>query len=80
MENFTTEEIQAQPHIYTAEEIILMLGGLGGMVASIIYAFKNVKHCQSGCMECDQKIKDDCPEAENEANNHPPTFNEISNV
>jgi len=75
MENFTNEEIA--PHIYTAEEIILMLGGLGGMVASIIYAFKNVKHCQSGCMECDQKIKDDCPEADNP---QPPTFNQISNV
>ena len=48
-----------EPHIYTAEEIILMLGGLGGMIASIIYAFKNVKHCQSGCMECDQKINND---------------------
>ena len=75
MDNITNQEIA--PHIYTAEEIILMLGGLGGAVASIIYAFKNVKHCQSGCMECDQKINNDCPEEENP---QPPTFNQISNV
>ena len=56
MDNITSNR---EPHIYTAEEIILMLGGLGGMIASIIYAFKNVKHCQSGCMECDQKINND---------------------
>jgi len=56
MDNITSD---IEPHIYTAEEIILMLGGLGGMIASIIYAFKNVKHCQSGCMECDQKINND---------------------
>ena len=85
MDNITTEDIYSknviQPHIYTAEEIILMLGGLGGMIASIIYAFKNVKHCQSGCMSCDQKIKNDCPEADNHNQDlHPPTFNEISNV
>ena len=78
MENITSEEIITQPHIYTAEEIILMLGGLGGMIASIIYALKNVKHCKSGCMSCDQKIKDDCPEADN--TDHPLTINEISNV
>jgi len=76
MDNITSQE--KIPHIYTAEEIILMLGGLGGMIASLIYALKNVKHCQSGCMSCDQKIKDDCPTEEQEP--QPPTFNEISNV
>tara|TARA_R110002096_G_scaffold248690_1_gene441086 strand:- start:2717 stop:2923 length:207 start_codon:yes stop_codon:yes gene_type:complete len=67
MENLTSHE--KAPHIYTAEEIILILGGLGGMIASIIYAFKNIKHCQSGCMECDQKTKNNCPEIENQITN-----------
>lgn len=82
MDNFTfdiTDSAVTEDgrHKYTAEEITLMLGGLGGMLASLIYALKNVKHFKSGCMECDQKIKDDCPDA-NEPHN--PIFKEMSNV
>ena len=43
-------------HIYSAEEIAIILGALGAMVASIIYSVKNVKHssCCVGLIECDQ--------------------------
>ena len=55
MDNFTTEP--KIPHIYTAEEIALMLGALGAMVASVIYSVKNVKHssCCAGLFSCDQR-------------------------
>ena len=47
------------PHQYTAEEIALMLGALGAMVASIIYSIKNVKHssCCFGVFNCDQRTE-----------------------
>lgn len=47
------------PHTYTAEEIALMLGALGAMVASIIYSIKNVKHssCCFGVFNCDQRTE-----------------------
>ena len=47
------------PHEYTAEEIALMLGALGAMVASIIYSIKNVKHssCCYGFFNCDQRTE-----------------------
>jgi hypothetical protein len=47
------------PHEYTAEEIALMLGALGAMVASIIYSIKNVKHssCCFGVFNCDQRTE-----------------------
>jgi len=43
-------------HIYTAEEISLMLAALGAMIASIVYSVKNIKHssCLAGVCECDQ--------------------------
>ena len=46
-------------HTYTAEEIALMLGALGAMVASIIYSVKNIKHssCCLGLMSCDQRTE-----------------------
>ena len=45
--------------IYTAEEIALMLGALGAMVASIIYSVKNIKHssCCLGLVSCDQRTE-----------------------
>ena len=45
--------------IYTAEEIALMLGALGAMVASIIYSVKNIKHssCCLGLISCDQRTE-----------------------
>tara|TARA_R110000803_G_scaffold33159_2_gene72726 strand:+ start:2670 stop:2879 length:210 start_codon:yes stop_codon:yes gene_type:complete len=53
MENTT---IINPKHIYTGEEITLILGGIGAMVASFVYAMKNVKHLKSGCCECDQAV------------------------
>lgn len=46
-------------HVYTAEEIALMLGALGAMVASIIYSVKNIKHstCCLGLFSCDQRTE-----------------------
>ncbi len=43
-------------HVYSAEEISLMLAALGAMIASIVYSVKNVKHssCCAGFWECDQ--------------------------
>ena len=55
MDNFTIDP--KIPHTYTAEEIALMLGALGAMVASVIYSVKNVKHssCCAGLFSCDQR-------------------------
>jgi len=46
-------------HIYTAEEIALLLGALGACVASIIYSVKNIKHssCCLGLVSCDQRTE-----------------------
>tara|TARA_R110002012_G_scaffold311278_1_gene520683 strand:- start:209 stop:457 length:249 start_codon:yes stop_codon:yes gene_type:complete len=45
--------------VYTAEEIALILGALGAMVASIIYSVKNIKHssCCLGLFECNQRTE-----------------------
>ena len=45
-------------HVYTAEEIALMLAALGAMVASIIYSFKHIK--SSSCLgsKCQQEVVD----------------------
>jgi hypothetical protein len=58
--NLTAEaSISDIAHIYTAEEIALMLGALGAMVASIIYSVKNIKHssCCLGLFSCDQRTE-----------------------
>lgn len=67
MEMFGNEDInqtwdnsfQKVAHVYTAEEIALMLGALGAMVASIIYSVKNIKHstCCLGLFSCDQRTE-----------------------
>ena len=46
-------------HVYTAEEIALMLGAMGAMVASIIYSVKNIKKssCCLGLFSCDQRTE-----------------------
>ena len=46
-------------HVYTAEEIALMLGALGAMVASVIYSVKNIKTstCCLGLFSCDQRTQ-----------------------
>tara|TARA_R110001599_G_scaffold1110_7_gene5329 strand:- start:1594 stop:1815 length:222 start_codon:yes stop_codon:yes gene_type:complete len=73
MENNTI----TQPHIYTGEEITLILGGIGAMVASFVYALKNVKHLKSGCCECDQAITH---EVEVESEPEDPELRIISSV
>ncbi len=58
--NLTTDaSISDVAHVYTAEEIALMLGALGAMVASIIYSVKNIKHssCCLGLVSCDQRTE-----------------------
>jgi hypothetical protein len=52
----TEMDTSTSVNAYTASEITLILGGIGGMIASLIYALKNVKHLKSGCCECDQKV------------------------
>ena len=55
--NITAEEsLTALAHIYTADEIALMLGALGACLATFIYSFKNIKHssCCAGLVSCDQ--------------------------
>ena len=56
-DNVLAETSLSTKHNYTAEEIALMLGALGAMVASIIYSIKNVKHssCCYGVFNCDQR-------------------------
>ena len=46
-------------HVYTADEIALMLGALGACVASIIYGFKNVKKssCCLGLIKIEQRTE-----------------------
>ena len=53
------QSFQKVSHVYTAEEIALMLGALGAMVASIIYSVKNIKHstCCLGLFSCDQRTE-----------------------
>lgn len=45
-------------HVYTAEEVALMLAALGAMVASIVYSFKHIK--SSSCLgsKCQQEVVD----------------------
>ena len=71
MENTTI----STPHIYSGEEITLILGGIGAMVASFVYAMKNVKHLKSGCCECDQTVNATIPIDDDD-----PDFRDISNI
>jgi len=58
-DNVLSEASLSTKHQYTAEEIALMLGALGAMVASIIYSVKNIKHssCCYGVLNCDQRTE-----------------------
>ncbi|CAI8390508.1 MAG: Uncharacterised protein [Owenweeksia sp. TMED14] len=44
-------------HVYSADEVALLLAALGACVASIIYSFKHVK--SSSCMgvKCQQAVE-----------------------
>ena len=57
--NDVESSLEKTKHQYTAEEIALMLGALGAMVASIIYSVKNIKHssCCYGVFNCDQRTE-----------------------
>ena len=58
--NQTTQTLLSNvAHVYSAEEIALILGALGAMVASIIYSVKNIKHstCCLGLFSCDQRTQ-----------------------
>jgi len=46
-------------HIYTADEIALILGALSAAIAAVIYSVKNVKHssCCGGVLVCDQRTE-----------------------
>tara|TARA_R110001606_G_scaffold77230_4_gene178442 strand:- start:1071 stop:1319 length:249 start_codon:yes stop_codon:yes gene_type:complete len=46
-------------HIYTANEIAMLLAGLGGCIATIVYSVKNIKHssCCLGVFSCDQRTE-----------------------
>ena len=57
MENNSMTSNIEPPHIYTAEEVALIVGGISAAIGSIVYAFKNVNHLKSGCCECDQKVE-----------------------
>jgi len=39
--------------VYKPEEITLIMGGVGALLASVIYTLKNVKHLKSACLGCD---------------------------
>jgi len=45
--------VDNEKQIYSAEDITLILGGVGGVIASIIYTLKNVKYLKSECLGCD---------------------------
>ena len=45
-------------HVYTAEEVSLMLAALGAMVASIVYSFKNIQYSSCLGSKCQQEVVD----------------------
>ena len=59
LSNETLPSIQAITHIYTAEEVTLILGALSACVAGIIYSVKNVKSssCCGGLISCQQRTE-----------------------
>jgi len=46
------------PHIYTAEEVALVVGGISAAIVSVVYSLKHINHLKSGCCECDQKVEE----------------------
>jgi hypothetical protein len=47
-------------HIYTAEEIALMLGAFGAAFASIIYSLKHIKSSSCWGFKCKQSVEEVC--------------------
>ena len=57
MENNSMTSNIEPPHIYTAEEVALIIGGISAAIVSIVYSFKHINHLKSGCCECDQEVE-----------------------
>jgi len=47
-------------HIYTAEEIALMLGAFGAAFASIVYSLKHIKTSSCWGISCKQQVDEVC--------------------
>ena len=54
MENNTSSDSS----VYSAEGIGVILAATAAAIGAIVYSAKNIKHVQSGCCECTQKIDD----------------------
>ena len=59
LSNETLPSIQDITHVYTADEVALLLGALSAAVAGIIYSVKNVKSssCCGGLISCQQRTE-----------------------
>ena len=57
--NETLPSIQDVTHVYSAENVALILGALSACVAGVVYSFKNIKHstCCAGLFTCDQRTE-----------------------
>ena len=44
------------PHIYTAEEVSIILAAIGALVVSIVYSFKHIKSSDCCCVHCKQDV------------------------
>lgn len=59
--NHTIETAAAKiSHVYTAEEIALMLGAFGAAFASIVYSFKHIKSSSCLGFKCKQQVDEVC--------------------
>lgn len=54
---FNRTEMSTSGHIYSADEIALLLAALGACVASIIYSFKHVKSSSCCGTRCEQAVE-----------------------
>ena len=59
LSNQTQASIGDITHVYTADEVALLLGALSAAVAGIIYSVKNVKSssCCGGLISCQQRTE-----------------------
>lgn len=58
MENNSMTSNIDPPHIYTGEEVAMVIGGVSAAIVAIVYSLKHVNHLKSGCCECDQKVEE----------------------
>jgi len=59
--NSTAEALASRiAHVYTAEEIALMLGALGAAFASIVYSLKHIKSSSCWGFKCKQQVEEVC--------------------